>query len=141
MTHQDPLAAYARFYETLTPQTVSAVREHVADGIRFRDPFNDTTGVAAYERILSKIFEDMAAPRFETLHMLGDGAVGYLKWRVRFRARNGAERAVVGVSELRFDAARRITEHLDYWDPASQLYEAVPVLGFVLRKIRERMAA
>jgi hypothetical protein len=32
-----------------------------------------------------------------------------------------------------------VVEHIDYWDAAEQIYERLPVLGNVLRPIRERL--
>jgi len=135
------LEAYARYYETLTPETVADLHRLVSADIHFRDPFNDTRGAAAYERVLVKMFQDVMEPEFETLHTIVDGAIGYMKWRFAFRAKRGAAREVIGMTELHFDAQGRITKHIDFWDPASQLYEHVPILGFVLRKIREKVAA
>jgi len=141
MTPDASLTAYARFYETLTPETIGDLRTHVAPEIQFRDPFNDTRGVAALERVLAKMFEDVADPKFETLHTMADGAAGYMKWRLVFRPKSGGQREVVGLTELHFDEAGRVTSHIDFWDPAAQLYEHVPLLGFVLRRIRQRIAA
>ena len=135
------LSGYARYYETLTAESVVELHDLVAPDLHFRDPFNDTRSAAAYERVLAKMFVDVVEPRFETLHTVLDGAVGYMKWRFAFQAKRGGTREVIGMSELHFDEGGRITKHIDFWDPASQLYEHVPVLGFVLRKVRERIAA
>jgi predicted ester cyclase len=135
------LDAYVRFYETLTPETINALPSLVTADVRFRDPFNDVQGVDAYARVLTKMFADLDAPRFEVRHAVLDGAVGYLNWRLVFRGRRGQERSIVGMSELRFDESGRVALHVDHWDAASQLYERVPVLGFILRLIRRRLAA
>lgn len=135
------LDAYIRFYETLTPSRIGELRQLVAPDIYFRDPFNETHGVAAYERVLKKMFDDIDEPRFEIEHTVLDGAIGYLKWRLGYRDRRGVARDIVGVSQLHFDDEHRIVRHVDYWDAASQVYERLPVLGNVLRRIRRRIAA
>lgn len=135
------LDAYIRFYETLTPQTVGELQSHVTPDVHFQDPFNDVQGVAAYERVLAKMFEDLDTPRFEVAHAVLDGSTGYLKWRLAFRGKRGRERTITGMSELHVDADGRVARHLDYWDAAAQVYEHLPVLGFVLRRIRQWIAA
>jgi predicted ester cyclase len=135
------LDAYIRFYETLTPQTLGALRSLVTAEVHFRDPFNDVQGVDAYERVLAKMFEDLDEPRFEVRHAALDGAIGFLKWRFVFRSKRGKERAIEGMSEIQFDADGRVARHIDYWDAAAQVYERLPVLGFILRRIRRRIAA
>ena len=135
------LEAYVRFYETLTPQTVGELRSLVAPEVRFRDPFNDVQGVDAYERVLAKVFEDLDEPRFEVRHSALDGVIGFLMWRFVSCGKHGRERAIVGMSELHFDVDGRVAIHVDHWDAATQVYEHLPVLGILLRKIRRRIAA
>lgn len=134
------LDAYARFYETLSPERISTLSRHVAPDVYFRDPFNETRGIAAYERVLKKMFDDIAEPHFEIEHAVLDGAIGYLNWRLGFRGKRAKVHEIVGVSELHFGADGRIARHIDHWDVASQLYERMPLLGFVLRRIRRRLA-
>jgi len=135
------LDAYIRFYETLTPKSVGELRSLVAPDVRFRDPFNDVQGVDAYERVLAKMFEDLDEPRFEVRHSALEGAIGFLTWRFVYRDKRGRERTIVGMSELHFDAEGRVALHVDHWDAAAQVYEHLPVLGIVLRRIRRRIAA
>ena len=135
------LDAYIRFYETLTPQSVGELQSWVTRDVHFQDPFNDVQGVPGYARVLEKMFQDLDKPRFEVLHAVLDGSTGYLKWRLAFRGKRGRERSITGMSELHFDGNGRVALHVDYWDAAAQFYEHVPVLGFILRKIRRRLAA
>jgi steroid delta-isomerase len=135
------LDAYIRFYETLTPEATGALPSLVTPDVRFRDPFNDVQGVEAYQRILMKMFQDVDAPRFEVRHAVLDGTVGYLQWRLVFRGKRGRQRTIIGMSELHFDVDGRVARHVDYWDAAAQVYEHLPVLGCILRRIRQWIAA
>jgi hypothetical protein len=47
--------------------------------------------------------------------------------------------ALVGASELHFDAQRHVRARIDHWDAARQVYEQVPVLRFILRRLRQRL--
>ena len=51
----------------------------------------------------------------------------------------GAPWHVDGVTELHFAADGRVDSHLDYWDSGSQFYAHLPVLGWVVRKVRQRL--
>ncbi|MDX1425375.1 MAG: nuclear transport factor 2 family protein, partial [Kiloniellales bacterium] len=51
------VAAYANFYETLTPESLERLDALCAADVRFRDPFNDVSGVAAYRAILADMFQ------------------------------------------------------------------------------------
>jgi steroid Delta-isomerase len=43
------------------------------------------------------------------------------------------------VSEVRVDAAGRVTEHVDHFDAGSQLYARLPVVGPLVRLVRRRL--
>jgi len=48
---------------------------------------------------------------------------------------------VDGASYIRFDPDGPVVEHIDYWDPARQRYERVPVLGSLMRWLRRWLGA
>lgn len=131
-----------RFYEALTPQSVHNASTVYAENARFIDPFNDVTGCTAIQRVFSHMFNTLDAPRFEVLSTLTEGNQAMLAWQFRFRRQGRLEEMLVqGVSHLHYDADGRVALHQDHWDPASQLYEQLPVLGSVLRWLRRRLSA
>lgn len=131
-----------RFYETLTLQSVQATAEVYAENARFIDPFNDVTGQAAIERVFSHMFASLETPRFEVLSTLTEGDRSMLAWQFSFRRQGGdAAWQVQGVSHLHYASDGRVVLHHDHWDPASQLYEHLPVLGSVLRWLRRCLSA
>ena len=48
-------------------------------------------------------------------------------------------RTVPGMTHLRFDGDGKITSHRDLFDAAEGFYEALPVIGGVLRAIKRRL--
>lgn len=138
----DPARAYIRFYESMTPESLDRLPEVVAPDIRFVDPFNDVTGIAAMRRILEKMFADLGNPRFVVTHCAWAGQTCLLRWRFSALGRSDAtEWLIVGMSELEFAPDGRVRSHIDHWDAGRQVYEKVPVLGALIRFIRRRLAA
>lgn len=131
------LAAYARFYEHLSSQNLEALRDLAAPSVRFKDPFNDMIGVDAFIAATAAMFR-FGTPRFEILDTALSDRAGYLLWRYTVDTRSARPFVIEGMTELRFDGEGRIVEHIDHWDAAEQLYEKVPVLGWVLRLIKRR---
>ena len=43
------------------------------------------------------------------------------------------------VGIVKFAPDGRISEHIDHWDAAAQFYERIPVLGWLIRKVRRRL--
>ena len=134
------LDAIIRWFESLTPESVTRTGDvYVADAY-FKDPFNEVHGVAAIQRIYAHMFEQVTEPRFRvTARWQGEAGV-MLAWDFVFR-RGAREQVIRGVSHLLLAPDGRITSHRDYWDAASELYETVPVLGALMRLIRRRLAA
>ena len=57
----------ARYFETLDPQSVADVARYYTEDARFKDPFNDVTGVAAIRHIFAHMFQALEQPRFVTV--------------------------------------------------------------------------
>ncbi len=132
--------AYAAYFESLTPERLNELEGFCAPGIRFRDPFNEVTGVAALQRVFRKMYEDVDDPRFKVDDVAISGATAYLRWRMTFRKLN-REWEIVGMSEVRFDENARVAAHFDHWDVASQLYERLPLIGSLIRILKRRLSA
>lgn len=138
------LQALADFYQGLSRESLPGLRRLYAEQARFRDPFNDVRGVEAIGAIFEHMFDACVTPRFHVTHGAEAGDIGYLHWQFRFALRRGGgsrEYCIEGVSRLCFDDQGRVREHLDFWDPAASLYHHIPGLGWLLGRLRQRLAA
>ena len=136
------LQAYGEFFEGLTPEDMQQFDLLFSSNIHFKDPFNDVRGVEALKQVFTHMFEQCVNPRFHVSDHCGAGDQGYLYWSFHFtpKGRTG-ERRLEGVSRVIFDEDGRVVEHIDYWDPAEQIYSQVPLLGWVLDFVRRRLSA
>ncbi len=132
--------AYAAYFERVTPESLSELEQFCAPDIRFRDPFNDVTGVATLRQVFAKMFEDVEDPRFHVDDVAASASTAYLRWRMTFRKFN-RDWEIPGMSELHFDGEGRVVLHIDHWDAAAQIYERLPLLGALLRFLRRRLSA
>ncbi len=129
------------FFETITPQSIARVAELYAPDATFKDPFNDVRGLPAIEHIYRHMFEALNAPRFIVTSQLVDGPASFLIWQFKFYFKNfdkTTEQTVRGGTHLLLDAQGKITAHRDYWDPAEEVYEKLPVVGGVMRWLKKR---
>jgi hypothetical protein len=105
------------------------------------DPFHTFDGdFAAMRRYFERILTALACSRF----LVDDIATGsdgsYVRWRWEWKRKpNDAVRAVPGVPHLRFDDAGKIVWHHDLFDAAEGVFEAIPLVGSVLRTIKRRI--
>jgi len=139
-----PLDRYCAFFAAFGPKSPDYLGELYANQARFRDPFNDVVGVAAIRRVFAHGVEQCPGMRFEILLALpgrrGGEDIAMIRWRMHCPKSLGGLQ-VEGSSFLRFSPAGKVVEHIDDWDPASQLYERLPLLGWLMRRIRARLRA
>jgi steroid delta-isomerase len=134
------VAQVVRFFEHLQPQDLARLELLYAEHARFKDPFNDVTGVAAIRAVFDHMFRSLDAPRFEVRDIVAEGDRAWLTWDMHFRFRRSAQpQCVHGASLLHFDAQGRVVLHRDYWDAAEELYEKLPLIGAAMRWLRRRV--
>ncbi|WP_347331398.1 nuclear transport factor 2 family protein [Marinimicrobium locisalis] len=132
-------------YERFDPALVEALDQIYSDEVVFEDPLHHVEGLAALRRYFAGLVEGLDECRFEFADALTESAAGQggqavLFWTMHYRhrkLRGGAPLRLVGSSHLRF--TDRVTYHRDYFDAGAMLYEHVPMLGFVIRKLKARL--
>ncbi|SMC26151.1 SnoaL-like domain-containing protein [Andreprevotia lacus DSM 23236] len=133
------LDALLDWYTTLTPATLVQVDQFYAPQARFKDPFNDVSGVVAIRRLFEHMFDTTDNPRFVMLERIEQGTQAFVTWEFHF-ALKGRTYTVLGGSHLRFDADGLVIDHRDYWDAAEELFQKLPVIGGPVRWLRRQFA-
>lgn len=139
----DPdLQRYIEFFENLTPDRLAQLSDVMTDDVHFVDPFNDVTGREKVCRIFEHMFRNLDAPEFRVTHAASvedSDRSGLLRWELSERPKSGHRSKafmIIGMSEVRIAADGRIREHIDHWDAGRQFYERIPLLGWLLRRVR-----
>ena len=140
----DELDALVAFFEHLRPESLAEFGRYYAGDAHFKDPFNEVRGVTAIAGIFAHMFDTLQEPRFVVTERLIQERQAFLAWEFRFRLRRwrpGSEQCIRGASLLRFDAQGLVCQHRDYWDAAEELYEKLPLLGILMRWLRNAGSA
>lgn len=140
MTGADAVTRYVAFFETLSPASLGRLGEVFDDDARFVDPFNDVRGQAAIRGVFEHMFATCADPRFFVDERCQSAGACYLRWHFEYGP-SARRRRIDGVSRVQFGAHGRAVDHRDYWDAAGQLYEQIPLVGWLLRRLRRRLGA
>ena len=144
-THQTPTAdidQVIRVFESLTAHSVADLGAIYAPDAHFVDPFNAVQGLDAVKQIFSHMFESLDNPHFVVTGRVVQSDQCFLLWEFRFRFRafhRQVDQVVPGTSHLRFDPQGRITHHHDYWDAANGIYEKIPLIGSLMRWLKQRV--
>ena len=135
----EALQRYVDFYEQMTPASIARFGEVMTEDARFADPFNDVQGLDKVQAIFEHMFENLTDVRFSVKHAaLSGDETALLSWTLN-ASMGGKPWNVVGMSEIKFAADGRISQHIDHWDAARQFHERLPLVGWLLRAIRKRL--
>jgi hypothetical protein len=135
------VALLVAFFEALSPDSVKVLGLFYAPDARFKDPFNDVTGLAAIEPIFEHMFVALDRPRFVVTNQVVQGTQCFLTWEFHFafkRFQANRQQVILGASHLVFSPQGLVTFHRDYWDAAEELYEKLPLVGGLMRWLKKR---
>jgi len=133
------IAPIVEFYENLTEERLSELPRHYAPEARFKDPFNDVTGLPAISHIFHHMYRQVREPRFVITERVVDVEAAVLIWEFHFRLRlwqRDQWQIVRGATHLRVGADGKVVLHRDYWDAAEELYAKLPALGCLMRGLQ-----
>jgi predicted ester cyclase len=128
------------FFENLSKEKMHLVDEFYHPELEFHDPIGTLKGVTRMRRYYERMYKSVTSIKFEFSNYVesGDDIVGIWKMTLVTPNLNGGEPVVVdGNSVIKFKNGKAIY-HRDYFDMGVFIYENIPVLGFMVKKIKNR---
>ena len=140
VSRQYALNSYIVFFEQMKREDLVRLPELFSHQARFKDPFNDVTGIEEINKVFHHMFETLNTPKFVIDEAVLESDVAYIKWKFT-GAVYTKQLKLVGLSRVVFDEQGLVSEHIDYWDASEQFYMKLPVIGSILRFIRNKAAS
>lgn len=118
------------------------VEKFYAPDCVFEDP---VTHIEGRDQLLSyyrHMYEGVSKIRFELGSEVRQGDEGFASWTMYLNAPNlkdGETVTVKGVSQFRY-RGESVVYHRDYFDLGEMVYEHVPVVGWLTRQVKARLA-
>jgi hypothetical protein len=133
---------FRAFYKTFTADAIrDGLRTLYAPDAYVADPLKTVVGLEAIEKYFLDSTETFDECRFDIEDPAQVGGDYFFPWTMHLiltRARDEPIEAI-GVTHVRFNRDGQVVFHQDYWDAAGSIYEQLPIIGGVLRRIRARM--
>lgn len=132
--------AWINLFTSLSRQLpdITDLEEITSRDVRFCDPFNDLTGRQQILDLLRHTRETVGELEFRVLNRTRSGTQVFLRWEMSGLIPVLGAWNVQGMSELQFNDEGQLLMHQDYWDASEQFYARLPVIGWLLRRIRQR---
>lgn len=129
----------ADWFEKLSPETLGAIDLIYAPKATFIDPFNAVHDREMIKAIYQHMFKSLEQPKFKIIRKIVADSSACMIWRFSFGLRN-TYFDFEGSTVFEINDQGLITLHHDYWDPSRELYEHIPLLGRIFRKLRLMLA-
>ena len=132
---------FKTFYRDLHKSDLSRLDTVYTDDVIFKDPIHQIKGITPLQDYMAGLCLELTECRFEYLDELASDTSAYIKWVMHFRHPrfNNRPIQVRGMTHIQFDH-RGIHYHEDIYDMGSMLYEQLPILGAVIRWLKQRLA-
>ena len=108
--------------------------------IEFQDPVGKVQGLSVMKKYYQEMYQSVESIRFVFQRYSVTDNRYYFSWDMYLKTpklNSGEEFVVGGVSEILFKDGL-VIYHRDYFDMGEFIYERIPVLGRIIKSIRER---
>ena len=132
---------FKQFYQDVKQPQLDKIADLYADHILFKDPVHQLRGIESVHAYLSSMCVNVTSGHFEYLDQVIGENTAYIKWNMHFRHKSLGDKLVTvrGMTQVQFN--ERVYFHEDVYDLGEMLYEQVPLLGGVVRKLKKRLAS
>ena len=135
---------YAKIIETafngFNGKNLEVLDEFYSKDVIFEDPLTHTEGLTNLKRYYQHAYKNVTSIEFVFVDFVREEKTIAGTWEMRLRA-NGLNRGraikVKGMSHFKFNEQKLVCYHRDYLDIGSMVYEHLPLLGFIIRKIKQ----
>lgn len=141
MDSQKLIDSLKSFYDEFSVDKLEQLEELYHDEVGFSDPIHQVVGRDDLKAYFKNTMENVEYCHFAFDDELVADDKAFLVWQMRFshpKLANGMEIVLPGVSYLKLEDGK-IREQQDQYDLGAMLYEHVPLVGYVIDKIKQRL--
>ncbi|ASI90418.1 nuclear transport factor 2 family protein [Vibrio mediterranei] len=128
-------------YQKLNKNNLHLLEQIYHKDVVFEDSAHRLEGWEQLSAYFDSLYTNVIKCDFDIRHHQQVEDSGFLTWTMQLQhpKLNGGEAVNVnGVSHIRF-SGDRVIYHRDYFDLGEMLYENIPLLGFVIKNIKQRL--
>jgi ketosteroid isomerase-like protein len=135
---------FKTFFADFSPNKVGKLLDDTyADALYFNDTIKTMRDREALRHYLKESANAVDDCQVEVQDVINTGKGDlYLRWvmKIRFKKfKKSIDTYTIGLSHVRFNAEGRVIFHQDFWDSTQGIFEHVPIVGWMIRKLKARM--
>ncbi len=137
------LAAFNEAFGNLAdPRVGERMQALYAESMYFNDTLKTFEQRDDLVNYMEKTGANLDSSTVEIQQILRDGPDVFVRWTMEFQTR-AAGRDIhsrsIGMTHLRFNEQGQVVLHQDFWDSGHGLYAHLPVVGFMVRRVHDRL--
>ncbi|MFO7993507.1 MAG: nuclear transport factor 2 family protein [Marinobacter sp.] len=136
----ETLGRFTQLFNNLCAGNMAELGTVYGDNVKFTDPFSSVQGIDELTEYFTDAYANVISCGFEFGEPVINGSDVCIPWVMNLqhkRIRKGKSVKVDGISQLVIQKGR-VVSHRDYFDAGQLLYENLPVMGGVIRWIRNQ---
>ncbi|WP_435237728.1 nuclear transport factor 2 family protein [Psychromonas sp. PT13] len=136
------LTNFCRVYQSLSVDNLNQLHEVYSKDVEFVDAVDAIHGIDAVTEYFGHLYQNMKYCHFLIDNIVEQEGRACLTWRMEYahhKINSGKKIIVEGSSFLKF--TDKIDYHRDYVDMGQMLYEHLPVIGRVIKGIKNKVKA
>lgn len=129
------LSNLLEWYSTVNAKSIKHLHSYYTKDAFFKDPLIEIYTTDEIEKYYLRVLNRITDIHFVFENILEQGNQAFVTWVMKARFM-GREFSVEGSSHLKFSSNGLCEYHRDYFDLSGEVYEQVPVVGYVFRGIK-----
>lgn len=130
------------FYKDFSVDDLDDLGSIYTQDVQFIDPVHEINGLLGLKRYFRNQASNLASCQFHYLSEMVGESQAFIRWEMEFshpKINGGKTMRLPGMSEVHF--SHRVFYQQDSYDLGAMVYEQLPVLGWIVRKVKKRLAA
>ncbi len=135
------IGSVVEVYQKLDKHNLHLLEEVYHPDVVFEDAAHRLEGRTALYDYFQSLYTNVIRCDFVIAEQQQVGDIGFLTWTMELlhpKLQNGAPILVHGASHLKFSQGQ-VIYHRDYFDLGEMLYENLPLLGAVIKIVKQRL--
>lgn len=130
------------FFEKLSKENMSLVDDFYHPQVDFTDPIGSIKGSDKIKAYYANMYKNVNSINFKFTNFYESENTVVAVWTMTLETKQlngGSPFSVDGNSVITFNDKGQAITHRDYFDMGAFIYERLPVVGFVIKKIKHRL--
>jgi hypothetical protein len=132
-----------QFFNSINKDSMDLVEQFYDPSALLIDPVGQHKGVQGIKSYYTSVYENVKTIRFNFKSAVQSGNTQILFWTMTYThpdLNGGSEIYVEGSSHIEFSPqSKKAIYHRDYFDMGQMVYEQIPVISWIIKKIKSRM--